>query len=312
LNQKDTLHFLVVGAGIAGLTFAKSLHSQHSVTLFEKSPGLGGRVATRRHGAGAWDHGIPYLLKNEIPDFLWELWAPALKPIGSSLSCFSSPLGLTEIAKRMSVGLEIKRNCRVSKVIFLNSELRWKLIDEAQQEFVGDVLVLATPIPQTLELLKTSSPDLLDSLNANLEKLIYRPQLVLLGTAPSFPGADWEVISPIEPFEKFVNNGAKGIRNSQGFFTGYLSESFSQKYFEEGPEKILSLLKPILESQMGVRPSHLELKKWRYSQCTHPLMTPFATGKAPYASLFCIGDGFSGGGFKGAIQSALALSRTCI
>jgi predicted NAD/FAD-dependent oxidoreductase len=52
----------VIGAGISGLTCAQNL-TDHDVpvTVFEKSRGVGGRMATRRseHGA-AFDHGAQY------------------------------------------------------------------------------------------------------------------------------------------------------------------------------------------------------------------------------------------------------------
>src|SRR5512146_1128134 len=48
----------VVGAGIAGLACAQELaRADAKVTVFERSRGLGGRLATRRQGAVAVDHG---------------------------------------------------------------------------------------------------------------------------------------------------------------------------------------------------------------------------------------------------------------
>lgn len=45
----------IVGSGIAGLTCARILQQEgHKVTLFEKSKGPGGRVATRLTPAGKW------------------------------------------------------------------------------------------------------------------------------------------------------------------------------------------------------------------------------------------------------------------
>jgi NADPH-dependent 2,4-dienoyl-CoA reductase/sulfur reductase-like enzyme len=52
----------VVGAGISGLTCARTL-ADHGlpVTVFEKSRGVGGRMATRRSDNGAvFDHGAQY------------------------------------------------------------------------------------------------------------------------------------------------------------------------------------------------------------------------------------------------------------
>lgn len=54
-------HIAVVGAGMAGIACARTLlQAGHRVTLFEKSRGLGGRMATRRTEFGGFDHGAQY------------------------------------------------------------------------------------------------------------------------------------------------------------------------------------------------------------------------------------------------------------
>ena len=43
-----TKHFAIIGAGIAGITCARTLvQAGHQVTVFEKSRGVGGRMSTR-------------------------------------------------------------------------------------------------------------------------------------------------------------------------------------------------------------------------------------------------------------------------
>ncbi|MDP2066182.1 MAG: FAD-dependent oxidoreductase [Burkholderiaceae bacterium] len=54
-------HFAVIGAGMAGITCARTLmQAGHRVTVFEKSTGSGGRMATRSTLFGAFDHGAQY------------------------------------------------------------------------------------------------------------------------------------------------------------------------------------------------------------------------------------------------------------
>ncbi len=56
------MRIAVIGAGLAGLTAARTLSkAAHEVTVFDKSRGLGGRLATRRTEAGGIDHGAPWL-----------------------------------------------------------------------------------------------------------------------------------------------------------------------------------------------------------------------------------------------------------
>lgn len=51
----------VVGAGIAGLLLARELKARGAeVVVFEKSRGLGGRMATKRVGEAVFDTGAQY------------------------------------------------------------------------------------------------------------------------------------------------------------------------------------------------------------------------------------------------------------
>src|SRR5690554_7172133 len=67
----------VIGSGLAGLT-ASILLGQlgHSVTVFEKSRGPGGRMASKRVGSGSADVGAQYFTARN-PEFLSFLqrWA---------------------------------------------------------------------------------------------------------------------------------------------------------------------------------------------------------------------------------------------
>jgi renalase len=57
----STRHIAVIGAGMAAITCARTLvQAGHQVTVFEKSRGLGGRMATRSSPFGTFDHGAQY------------------------------------------------------------------------------------------------------------------------------------------------------------------------------------------------------------------------------------------------------------
>ena len=51
----------VIGAGMAGITAARTLvQAGFKVSVFEKSHGPGGRMATRSTPYGSFDHGVQY------------------------------------------------------------------------------------------------------------------------------------------------------------------------------------------------------------------------------------------------------------
>jgi len=65
-TRSDTLHVAVVGAGMAGVVCARTLvQAGHRISLFEKSRGFGGRMATRRSEFGGFDHGTQYFTVRE-------------------------------------------------------------------------------------------------------------------------------------------------------------------------------------------------------------------------------------------------------
>ena len=50
----------VIGAGITGITLANLLQKKVKLTVFEKSRGVGGRMATRRAEPYQFNHGAQY------------------------------------------------------------------------------------------------------------------------------------------------------------------------------------------------------------------------------------------------------------
>ena len=54
------MHLAIVGAGMAGLSAAREMRRRRPdlmITIYEKSRGFGGRVATRRRDGFVFDHG---------------------------------------------------------------------------------------------------------------------------------------------------------------------------------------------------------------------------------------------------------------
>ena len=59
--KSDARQIAIIGAGMAGIAAARTLlKAGHHVKVFEKSPGLGGRMATRSSPFGTFDHGTQY------------------------------------------------------------------------------------------------------------------------------------------------------------------------------------------------------------------------------------------------------------
>ena len=63
---QTTQNVAIIGAGMAGITCANTLvQAGHSVTIFEKTRDLGGRMATRDSAFGSFDPGAQYFTVRE-------------------------------------------------------------------------------------------------------------------------------------------------------------------------------------------------------------------------------------------------------
>lgn len=157
----------IVGAGLAGLACARVLFgAQYPVTVLEKSRGLGGRIATRRVGRLAFDHGAQYLVARApaFRDYM-ELarstgyaaeWQPAARGQSRREPWYVGVPGMSGIVKPLAAGLDIKRGLKALKCERRDGE--WYVKTESGDE-VGPfpVLLLAVPAPQAVELTRDFS-----------------------------------------------------------------------------------------------------------------------------------------------------------
>ena len=65
-ERTQPLRVAVIGAGLAGLSAARTLRDQdHEVRVFDKGRGVGGRTSTRRSKSFAFDHGAQYFTAHD-------------------------------------------------------------------------------------------------------------------------------------------------------------------------------------------------------------------------------------------------------
>lgn len=175
---------IVVGAGLAGLVCARRLQQAgYTVTLLEKSRGLGGRMATRRTPTTRIDHGARFLdpqtpaLRDLVATLaqahILSPWSPQIfhltdqgqltpgapTPGEFPPTYWSAPLGMSTVGKILGAGLTIHRQHRVIAIAPQGSD-QWQVTALAQNlpiSFTAQGVVLALPAPQMLPLLEPLS-----------------------------------------------------------------------------------------------------------------------------------------------------------
>ena len=81
LSTPSPKHIAIIGAGMAGITAARTLvQSGHHVTVVEKSRSPGGRMATRHTEFGSFDHGAQYFTVRDARFRQMMQWALSNAP----------------------------------------------------------------------------------------------------------------------------------------------------------------------------------------------------------------------------------------
>ena len=199
----------ILGAGVSGLAAAHTLHDAgYTVTLFEKSRGVGGRAATRKRDGFIYDQGAQYIkggskLSDEwitqrfvTPDLLsiekpvWTFDASGHIQDGDAKQNaeprWSYRSGLTSFSKRMAEGLDIHLETRIGRR--QQTPDGCLLFDSASQNAGRfDQLLITLPAPQALELVQASEleQNLFQACSTQLGKAQYNPLIsVMLGYRP--------------------------------------------------------------------------------------------------------------------------------
>ena len=193
LSKTPAKQIAIIGAGMAGITAARTLvQAGHHVMVFEKSAGLGGRMATRSSPFGTFDHGAQYFTVRD-PRFALALQTvPGLcKPWSANTVRVLDELGrvaaaglparephwvptpgmnalVDRWAQPLTTGNSVMRETRVTRIERergSGSRPHWQLhavgpdtdTGHKRYAFPGfDTVLVALPSPQARELLQDS------------------------------------------------------------------------------------------------------------------------------------------------------------
>jgi predicted NAD/FAD-dependent oxidoreductase len=150
----------IVGAGMSGLAAAQSLvEADAEVVVVEKSCDIGGRLATRRRGDTAWNHGAPEAEASD-PDFVHFLLQQARSghaahvPSDSGNDRFVGVPDMRGLLRGVARALDIRFNCEITR---LGSAQGW-FLETTDNVRLGpfDSVLTTIPAPQLVQLLLRS------------------------------------------------------------------------------------------------------------------------------------------------------------
>jgi hypothetical protein len=254
----------IIGAGMAGLAAARVLRDAGAVcTVFDKSRGLGGRMATRRTGEFAFDHGAQYFTARG-PRFraLVDEWRAAGHAANWHEEAIVGAPGMTAPARAMAAGLETVMGCEVKSL--RRDAQGWSLHAEDATHEGFAAVVVATPAPQTIPLLESGGVSFHE-----LKTVRYAPCLALMLAFDGPVAFQGESLRREDgPIAWIARNSSKpGRTDGSQTFVVHAGPDWSREHIDETPEAILQKLQPYALDLIGAgsAPIFATAHRWRFA-----------------------------------------------
>ena len=294
----------MVGAGPAGLVAATRLQAAGvEVVVFEKSRGIGGRVATRRTSDGlAFDHGAQYVTARgaSFARFLADAqstglaiqWDPVVDPPRARVAegsadgdstaglpeWFVGSPGMSSLFRSLASRLTVRYGVTVTTVDPTCGGV-WLAADDPERgpRRIGafDAAVIAIPAPQA-----SAVAGHLPTVAEKLASVVITPCWALMIAFDGYPHLPAEVFRrPDGPIAWVACDASKPGRSSTSTtLVVHATPQWSREHLEEPPAMIAMALIGALEAVVGAplpQPIHSVAHRWRYAQTAVPLGAPY-------------------------------------
>lgn len=314
----------IIGAGIAGLTVARELSGANCVTVFEKSRGFGGRLATRRSGPFQFDHGAQFITAQTkaFRTFLDQLqdagvvadWPASFVEIRRGRICarrhwgedyphYVGVPGMSAIGKHLAADLDVRLETAVTALT--RDSKGWRIHGEGQ-ELLGafDWVISTAPAAQTTDLFaSTSLASLADSVR------MHACFALLLGFNDT-PELDWQAALVRDADISWVSvNSSKPGRSAEPALVVHSTNAWANEHLDDQAEAVQQHLAAELFEVTGTdadTATFAALHRWRYANIDRQAGDPYALDAEQ--RLAACGDWFVGGRVEGAFTSARALA----
>lgn len=333
----------IIGAGIAGLTAGKLLsQAGHEVTIFEKSRGYGGRMATRYAGkddSAKLDHGVSYFKprSNEFKQFTAELlensvvkvWGDKLflyngseivskNPFASGATYFAASNGMNSIGKYLGRWSDVKTEARVGGLTHIGSNRRkkrsWMINMNDRSTFEADAVIIAAPAPQAYGIINTTIDEISTlKIIREIDEINYHPQYSLMLGYGKAENPEWDgLVCKNSAIEFASNEASKRSESQECTIVLHASSYFTKKHFSTDPDivenELINNFAQITKG-WGANPEWQQLHRWRYSKPVTILDKPFMEVEADESPLAVVGDYFQGNDLDAAYCSGLKLAQ---
>ena len=323
MGDERAARIAVIGAGLAGLLCARRLQDAglHPV-VFEKSRGLGGRLATRRaEDNRTFDHGAQYITARN-PGFRAmlerarqagnaDLWRPRLAPGMEERSedwLVGAP-AMNALVRPLAEGLDIRQQSQVKALRRAAGGCHLEgMEDAADRPF--DAVVCAVPAPQAQTLAANEA-----GLAEHLAAVCIAPCWAVMVTFSGLFDPGFDACRPDgEALAWIARNSSKpGRAAARDTWVIHASPDWSRENLEleraEAAARIVALLPAAFGRDLPPL-DHAVAHRWRYALTTTPLGRPYLASED--GSLLIGGDWCLGARVECAYESGAAMAAAVL
>ena len=280
----------VIGAGLAGLSAARRLTELgHSVELFDKGRGPGGRCSTRRAADLQFDHGAQFFTAREAP-FIQaigpllqagsvEEWSPRIcrldeearrTPAADSVRYVGVP-GMNALGKALGADLDVAQRAHV-RALDRRPDGNWALVlDDESHAGPFRAVVVTCPAPQAAELLRGVHSELAGACGA--VRLLPCWSVMAAFDRPLGLDLDAAFVDD-EALAWMARESSKpGRATTPECWTLHAGPEWSARHLEDEHGDVAETLLGRFGRLAGVpleAPVHLEAHRWRYARAGQP------------------------------------------
>jgi predicted NAD/FAD-dependent oxidoreductase len=273
----------IIGAGLAGLTAAKSLCANAEVQIFEKSWRAGGRMSTRTKVYG-FDHGAQYFtarskaFKAFLQPFIqrgiiarWDACFAELDrstPVnrrqwGSEYPHYVAVPGMNALCVALSSDMNVQYKSRVTSILPAGS--KWKLeVNEDRSPVTFDWVISAIPAQQTAALM----PDDFSYLKQIRQKKMLGCYTLMLGfKRPLKTDFDCALVNNADISWISVNSSKPGRSKSFALIvhsTNQWAEENIELHDDRVKRHLINEACDVLQQDIS-HANHIQLHRWRYA-----------------------------------------------
>lgn len=273
----------IIGAGMAGLSALNVLTKNHRITVFDKSRGSGGRMASKKVNNSSWDMGAQFLLAH-TQDFshqleiwqqqglvqLWNVMPYVIENTQAQISPDSKKrfVGTNRMSaltrQLLSQAHEFLSSTRIVETHY-NDKDGWQLKDEAQNIYKGfDALIINCPPAQVIDLI-SQAPQLI----APIQSINMQPCWTLLLSFEQTLDIEFNLaFLNNSPIKLLVRNNSKPQRDSLETWVIQADTTYSEQHKNSPKEQVQAELLAEFFKQTGVANHAYQdiwLHRWLYS-----------------------------------------------